>query len=114
MWSQSDGRLSTITKVHFVRYLLQNGVNTIRYLLSNGVKVLSPKMRDIALGEVLIVPEAGIAAYVNGDCVSNMLGSKSMVGNRIAYTGTWENHIVPKLEASYELKRRRRKYGDTG
>ena len=52
MWSQSDGRLSTITKVHSVRYLLQNGVNTVRCLLSDGMKVLSPKMRDIALGEV--------------------------------------------------------------
>ena len=38
MWSQRDGRLSTITKV----------------------KVLSPEMWDIALGEDLIVPENGL------------------------------------------------------
>jgi hypothetical protein len=34
-----------------------------------------------------------------------------MVGNRIVCIGTWESHIVPQ-EASNELKRRRRKYGD--
>jgi hypothetical protein len=34
-----------------------------------------------------------------------------MVGNRIVCIGTWDDHTVPKLEASNELKRRRRKYG---
>jgi hypothetical protein len=90
MWSQSDGRLSTITKV----------------------KVSSLEMKDIALGEGFIIPEASIAACVNGECVSNVPGSKAMVGNRIVCAGTWEGHIVPMLEASNEPKRRRRKYGD--
>jgi len=89
MWSQSDGRLSTITKV----------------------KVSSLEMKDIALGEGFIIPEASIAACVNGECVSNVPGSKAMVGNRIVCTGTWESHIVPIVEASNEPKRRRRKYG---
>ena len=89
MWGQREGRLSTITKV----------------------KVLSPEMDDIALGEGLIVPEASIAACANGECDSNVPGSKSMVGNRIVCIGTWENHIAPKLEAPNELKRRRREYG---
>jgi len=90
MWSQMDGRLSTITKV----------------------KVLSLEIYDIALGEGFIIPEVSIAACVSGECVSNMPGSKSMVGNRIVCAGTWESHIVPKLEASNEPKRRRRKCGD--
>ena len=41
-----------------------------------------------------------------------MPGSKSMVGNRIVYIGTWDSHIVPQLEASVEPKKRRWKYGD--
>jgi hypothetical protein len=28
------------------------------------------------------------------------------------HNGTWERHIVPDSEASNELKRQRRKYGD--
>ena len=89
MWSQRDGRLSTITKV----------------------KVLSPEM-FIALGEGFSMSETSIAARVSGECVSNVPGSKAMVGTRIVCTGTWESHIVPIVEASNELKKRRRKYGD--
>jgi hypothetical protein len=69
-------------------------------------------MRDIALGEGLFVSEASIAARVNGECASNVPGSEAMVGNRTVCTGTWESHIVPNIEASDELKKRRRKYGD--
>ena len=89
MWSQRDGRLSTITKV----------------------KVLSPEM-FIALGEGFSKSETSIAVCVSGECASNVPGSKAMVGGRIACTGTWDSHIVPIVEASNELKRRRRKYGD--
>jgi len=52
MWSQRESGLSATTKVHPVRYLLQNGVNTVRYLLSNGVKVFSPEIINIAQGEI--------------------------------------------------------------
>jgi hypothetical protein len=89
VWSQRNGRLSTITKV----------------------KVLSPEM-FIALGQGFIKSETSIAACVNGKCVSNVPGSKSMVGNRIVCTGTWDSHIAPDRGSSNELKRRRRKYGD--
>ena len=88
MWSQRNGRLSTITKV----------------------KVLSPEM-FIALGQGFIKPEASIAVCVNGKCVSNVPGSKSMVGNQIVCTGTWDSHVAP-IKASNEQKMRRRKYGD--
>jgi len=88
MWSQSNGRLSTITKV----------------------KVLSLEM-FIALGQGFIKPETRIAACVNGKCASDVPGSKSMVGNRIVCTGTWDNHIV--LERSFQqVEEARRKYDD--
>jgi len=88
MWSQRDGRLSTITKV----------------------KVLSLEM-FIALGQGFIKPETRIAACVNGKCASDVPGSKSMVGNRIVCTGTWDNHIV--LERSFQqVEEARRKYDD--
>ena len=56
--------------------------------------------------------ETSIAARINGECVSDVPGSKSMVGNRIVCIGTWERHIVPRLEAFVKLKKRRWKYGD--
>ena len=90
MWGQRDGRLSTITKV----------------------KVLSLEMLDTALGERVSILEASIATCANGKRVSDVPGSEAMVGNRIFYIGTWDSHIVPQLEASIKLKRRRWKYGD--
>ncbi len=89
MWSQKDGRLSTITKV----------------------KVLSPETIQLHWARGYIFYEASIAACVKGECISNMPGSEAMVGNRIVCTGTWESHITP-CKASNEQKMRRRKYGD--
>ena len=73
------------------------------------VKVLSPEICLVASGEEVLHSEASIAARVTGEYASDVPGSETMVGNRIACTGTWESHIVPK-EASNELKRRRREY----
>ena len=56
--------------------------------------------------------ETSIAARINGEFACNVPGSKSMVGNRIVCIGTWDRHIVPELETSVKLKRRRWKYGD--
>jgi len=64
------------------------------------------------LGEDFSIFETSIAAYANGEYVSNVPGSKAMVGNRIVCIGTWDSHIVPIVEASNELERRRRKYDD--
>jgi len=88
MWSQRNGRLSTITKV----------------------KVLSLEM-FIALGQGFIKSETSIAACVNGKCVSNVPGSKSMVGNRIVCTGTWDSHVAPN-RSFQQAEEARRKYGD--
>jgi hypothetical protein len=77
----------------------------------NASEGMEPRNYVFALGQGFVVPEASIAACATGEGASDMPGSEAMVGNRIACTGTWESHIVPK-EASNELKRRRRKYGD--
>jgi hypothetical protein len=77
------------------------------------VKVLSPEIsgKD-ALGQGFIMSETSITACANGEYVSNVPGSESMVGNRIVYIGTWESRTVP-VEAFNKLKTRRRKYDDT-
>ena len=77
----------------------------------NASEGIEPRNYFTALGEGLVVPEASIAACATGEYASDVPGSETMVGNRIACTGTWESHIVP-TEASNEPKRRRRKYGD--
>ena len=56
--------------------------------------------------------ETRITACVYGECVSDMPGSESMVGNRIVYIGTWESHIASQLNASVEPKKQRQKYSD--
>ena len=74
------------------------------------VKVFSPEICLIALGQGFLHLEASIAAHVNGECDSDVPGSKSIAGHSTVHNGTWESHTVPK-EASNESKRRRRKYG---
>ena len=81
MRSQREGGVSATTKVHPVRYLLQDGVNTVRYVLSNGVKVFSPEIINIAQGQGIHGLEARTAACVIGECGSVVPGSKSMAGN---------------------------------
>lgn len=90
MLSQRKGRLSTITQV----------------------KVLSLEMITLhwVRGCLLSLKPASLHALI-GECVNGMPGSEAMVGSRTVCIGTWESHIVLQ-EASNELKRRRRKYGD--
>lgn len=89
MLSQRKGRLSTITQV----------------------KVLSLEMISLHWARGLLSLKPASLHALNGECASDVPGSETMVGNRIVCIGTWESHIVPQ-EASNELKRRRRKYGD--
>ncbi len=110
MRSQREGGLSATTKVHPVRYLLQDGVNTVRYVLSNGVKVCSPEIANIARGQGIHSLEASIATCVKGECVSGVPGSKSVAGNLTVRIGTWENHIVPN-GSFQQAEEARRKYG---
>ncbi len=74
------------------------------------VKVFSPEICLIALGQGLHHLEASSAARDNGECVSDVPGSQTIVGHSTVHSGTRESHTVPK-EASNESKRRRRKYG---
>jgi len=76
------------------------------------VKVLSPEICPVALGQEFLNSEASIATRSNGECVSGVPGSEAMAGHSTVHNGTWDSHIVPDSEASNELKRRRRKYGD--
>jgi hypothetical protein len=111
MRSQREGGLSATTKVHPVRYLLQDGVDAVRYLLSNGVKVYSPEMFNIAQGQGFHFLEASTAAHVIGECVGGVSGSESVAGNSTVHIGTWENHIVPR-GSFQQAEEARRKYGD--
>jgi len=75
------------------------------------VKVFSPEICNIAQGQGFHFLEASTAAYVKGEHVSGVPGSKSMAGNPTVCIGTWENHIVPKVSFQ-QAEEARRKYGD--
>ena len=64
----------------------------------------------IALGQGFLHSEASIAAHVNGECDSDVPGSKSIAGHSTVHNGTWESHVV--LERSFQqAEEARRKYG---
>ncbi len=74
---------------------------------SEGIK---PRNLDIAMGQGFLHPEAGIAAYDIGECVSGVPGSKSIAGHSMVHGGTWESHAV--LERSLQqAEEARRRYG---
>jgi hypothetical protein len=76
------------------------------------VKVFSPEICPIALGQGLGYLEASSATRDNGECVSDVPGSKSIAGHSRIHNGTWESHIVPNSEAFNKPKRQSRKYDD--
>jgi group II intron reverse transcriptase/maturase len=59
------------------------------------VKVLSPEITHIAQGEEFHVSEANNNTRGKGECVVSVSGSKSVAGERIVCSGTWENRSVP-------------------
>jgi len=59
------------------------------------VKVLSPVILLIALGQGFHILEANIGMHANGECITDVPGSKSVAGKRTVYIGTWENRSVP-------------------
>jgi len=75
------------------------------------VKVWSPEIcLNVALGQEFLHSEASIAAHGNGECVSDVPGSKSIAGHSTVHNGTWESHVV--LERSFQqAEEARRKYG---
>ena len=75
------------------------------------VKVLSPEISNIARGQGFHFLEASIAAYANGEYVSDVPGSESVAGKLTVHIGTWENHIVPN-RSFQQAEEARRKYGD--
>ena len=75
---------------------------------SEGIK---PRNLIIAMGQGFLHPEAGIAAYDIGECVSGVPESQTMAGNPTVHIGTWENRIVPRKSVQ-QAEEARRKYGD--
>jgi hypothetical protein len=73
------------------------------------VKVLSPEIILVALGQGFHFLETKIRAYVKGESVSDVPGSKSVAGKRTVYIGTWENRSVP-IESFQEVEEATRKY----
>ena len=77
------------------------------------VKVWSPEIcLNVALGQEFHHSEASIVAHVNGECVSDVPGSKSIAGHSTVHNGTWESHVVLK-RSFQQAEEVRRKYGDT-
>ena len=72
------------------------------------MKVLSPEICLIALGQELHHLEASSAARDNGECDSDVPGSKSMAGHSKIHNGTWESHavLVRSLQQAEEARRR--------
>ena len=73
------------------------------------VKVSSPDIFQIAQGQGFHFLEASISTYVNGECVSDVPGSKSVAGKRTVYIGTWENRNIP-IGSFQETEKVMRKY----
>ena len=59
------------------------------------VKVLSPEIILIPLGQRFHFLETNIRVHAKGECISDVVGSKSVAGKRTVYVGTWENRSVP-------------------
>ncbi len=74
------------------------------------VKVLSPEIILVALGQGFHFLEASIGMHANGECISDVSGSKSVAGERTVYVGTWENRSVPNGSRQRAEKAMRR-YG---
>ncbi len=79
----------------------------VSHNVSEGVE---PRNLVIALGQGFLHSEASSAARDNGECVSDVPGSKSIAGHSTVYNGTWESHAV--LERSLQqAEEARRRYG---
>lgn len=76
------------------------------------VKVLSPEILLIARGQGFHVLEASIGMHVQGECILDVPGSKSVAGQPTVHIGTWESRIAPE-RSFQQAEEARRKYGDT-
>lgn len=74
------------------------------------VKVSSPEIILIALGQGFHFLETKIRTHVKGESVTDVPGSKSVVGKRTVYIGTWENRSAP-TGSFQEAEEATRKYG---
>ena len=79
----------------------------VSHNVSEGVE---PRNVFVALGQGFLHPEASIVTHVNGKCVSDVPGSKSIAGHSTVHDGTWESHAVLK-RSFQQAEKARRRYG---
>jgi len=79
----------------------------VSHNVSEGVE---PRNMFVALGQGFLHLEASITAHVNGECVSDVPGSKSIAGHSTVHNGTWESHVVLELSLQ-QAEEARRRYG---
>ena len=77
----------------------------VSHNVSEGVE---PRNLCIALGQGFLHSEASSATRDNGECVSDVPGSKSIAGHSTVHSGTWESHAVLErsLQQAEEVRRR--------
>lgn len=71
---------------------------------------IEPRNLFVALGQEFLYSEASITARINGECVGDMPGSKSIAGHSTVHDGTWESHAVLK-RSFQQAEKVRRRYG---
>ena len=79
--------------IEVTRYTVLKESRMVSHNVSEGVE---PRNMVIALGQGFLHPEASIVTHVNGKCVGDVPGSKSIAGHSTVHDGTWESHAVLK------------------
>ena len=91
--------------IEVTRYAVLKERRMVSHNVSEGVE---PRNLCIALGQGFLHSEASSATHDNGECVSDVPGSKSIAGHSTVHNGTWESHAVleQSLQQAEEVRRR--------
>jgi hypothetical protein len=91
--------------IEVTRYAVLKERRMVSHNVSEGVE---PRNLCIALGQGFLHSEASSATHDNGECVSDVPGSKSIAGHSTVHNGTWESHAVLErsLQQAEEVRRR--------
>jgi hypothetical protein len=91
--------------IEATRYAVLKERRMVSHNVSEGVE---PRNLCIALGQGFLHSEASSATRDNGECVSDVPGSKSIAGHSTVHNGTWESHAVLErsLQQAEEVRRR--------
>jgi hypothetical protein len=93
-------------------------IEVTRYTVLKERRMVSPNVSEgieprnlfVALGQEFLYSEANITARINGECVGDVPGSKSIAGHSTVHDGTWESHAVLK-RSFQQAEKARRRYG---